>query len=77
MANFAWLETRASPAENYMGAFDSELFPVQPRLDGATYPVPTGIGLGIEVDEAAVQRQSFKFWEAPHWKRPDGSVTNW
>ena len=77
VANFAWLETRASPAENYMGAFDSELVPVQPRLDGATYPVPTGIGLGIEVDEAAVQRQSFKFWEAPHWKRPDGSVTNW
>ena len=77
VANFSWLETRASPAESYMGAFDSELFPVQPRLEGATYPVPTGVGLGIEVDDAAVQKQSFKFWEAPHWKRPDGSVTNW
>ena len=28
-------------------------------------------------DEALVKKQSFKFWEAPHWKRRDGSVTNW
>jgi galactonate dehydratase len=75
--NFAWLETRASPAENYMGAGESPLFPVQPRLEGTTYPVPEGPGLGVEVDEAAVKAQSFKFWEAPHWKRRDGSVTNW
>ena len=75
--NFAWLETRASPAENYMGAGESPLFPVQPRLEGATYPVPEGPGLGVEVDEAAVEAQSFKFWEAPHLKRRDGSVTNW
>lgn len=75
--NFAWLETRASPAENYMGAGESPLFPVQPRLEGATYRVPEGPGLGVEVDEAAVKAQSFKFWEAPHWKRRDGSVTNW
>ncbi|RYE87924.1 MAG: mandelate racemase/muconate lactonizing enzyme family protein [Hyphomicrobiales bacterium] len=76
-ANFAWLETRASPAENYMGAGVSPLFPVQPLLNGAVYDVPTGPGLGIEVDEAEVKKQSFKFWEAPHWKRKDGSVTNW
>jgi galactonate dehydratase len=31
----------------------------------------------VEVDEQAVKAQSFKFWEAPHWKRRDGSVTNW
>jgi galactonate dehydratase len=77
VANFAWLETRASPAENYMGAGESPLFPVQPRLEGASYPVPEGPGLGVEVDEQAVKAQSFKFWEAPHWKRRDGSVTNW
>ncbi|HEY9009895.1 MAG TPA: mandelate racemase/muconate lactonizing enzyme family protein [Devosia sp.] len=77
VANFAWLETRASPAENYMGAGVSPLFPVQPLLNGAVYDVPTGPGLGVEVDEAEVKKQSFKFWEAPHWKRKDGSVTNW
>ena len=77
VANFAWLETRASPAENYMGAGVSPLFPVQPLLNGAVYDVPNGPGLGVEVDETEVKKQSFKFWEAPHWKRKDGSVTNW
>jgi len=77
VANFAWLETRATPAENYMGVGDSDIFTRQPKLDGATYAVDDAPGLGIEVDEAAVAAQSFKFWEAPHWKRRDGSVTNW
>ena len=36
--------------------------------------VPTA---DAKLDEKAVQAQSFKFWEAPHWKRRDGSVTNW
>ena len=76
-ANFAWLETRASPAESYMGRGSSPLFTMQPELNGAVYDVPTGPGLGIEVDEAEIKKQSFKFWEAPHWKRKDGSVTNW
>jgi galactonate dehydratase len=77
VANFSWLETRASPAEDYLGRGASPLFTSQPHLDGAVYPVPDGPGLGIEVDEAAIQAQTFKFWEAPHWKRRDGSVTNW
>jgi len=77
VANFAWLEVRVSAAKDYMAAGDSELFSLQPRLDGVAYPVPDAPGLGIEVDEAAVQKQSFKFWEAPHWRREDGSHTNW
>jgi galactonate dehydratase len=77
VANFAWLETRASPAENYMGQFNSPIFSTQPVLDGATYPVGNAPGLGIEVDEEAVKAQDFKFWEAPHLRRNDGSVTNW
>lgn len=75
--NFAWLETRASPGELYHGFDDAETFPVQPHLEGAVYRVPDGAGLGVEVDEARVRAQSFKFWEAPHLRRPDGSVTNW
>ena len=31
----------------------------------------------LDVAEAYIQRQSFKFWEAPHLRRRDGSVTNW
>jgi len=75
--NFAWLETRASPAEKHLGFFDSSVFPRQVQLDGATYPVSDAPGLGVDVDEDFIKKQSFKFWEAPHLKRGDGSVTNW
>ncbi|HEY4198981.1 MAG TPA: mandelate racemase/muconate lactonizing enzyme family protein [Devosiaceae bacterium] len=77
VANFAWLETRASPAEDYMGDYISAVFTRQPALQGAVYPVSDAPGLGIEVDEVALTSEAFRFWEAPHWKRRDGSVTNW
>jgi galactonate dehydratase len=77
VANFSWLETRASSAETYLGFHNSPIFSTQPALNGATYPVGDAPGLGVEVDEEAVKEQSFKFWEAPHLKRRDGSVTNW
>ena len=80
--NFAWLEVRVTPTENlYYGAAgvnDADLlFPVQPRLEGTVFPVPTAPGLGVEIDEERAQAQAWRFWEAPHWRRPDGSVTNW
>jgi len=75
--NFSWLETRASPAETHLGFDSSEFFPVQPRLHEAHYPVSDAPGLGVEVNEKLIQAQTFKFWEAPHLKRGDGSVTNW
>jgi galactonate dehydratase len=73
--NFAWLETR-SP-ERGLGFDNDDFFPVQPKLDGAVYPVSDAPGLGVEVNEALLARQSFAFWEAPHLQRNDGSVTNW
>ncbi|KQT51626.1 galactonate dehydratase [Devosia sp. Leaf420] len=73
--NFAWLETRAP--ETALGFDNSEFFPVQLKLEGAVYPVSDAPGLGVEVNEALLAKQSFKFWEAPHLKRTDGSVTNW
>ncbi|QQR35575.1 mandelate racemase/muconate lactonizing enzyme family protein [Devosia oryziradicis] len=73
--NFAWLETRAP--ERALGFDNSEFFPVQPQLEGAVYPVSDAPGLGVEVNEDLLARQSFKFWEAPHLRRNDGSVTNW
>ena len=30
-----------------------------------------------EIDEERARSQEWRFWEAPHWRRPDGSVTNW
>jgi galactonate dehydratase len=76
VANFSWLETRTSTAEQ-LGFDNSEFFPVQPRIVNAHYPVTDAPGLGVEVNEELIKQQSFKFWEAPHLKRIDGSVTNW
>jgi galactonate dehydratase len=82
VANFAWLEVRVTQTENLYygqsGVNDAEaLFPVQPLLEGTSFPVPTTPGLGIDIDEKLATSQEWKFWEAPHWKRRDGSVQNW
>jgi galactonate dehydratase len=77
VANFAWLETRASPGELYHGFDNPEFFPGHYTLENAHYRVSDKPGLGIDVNEALIQKQSFKFWEAPHLRRKDGSVTNW
>jgi galactonate dehydratase len=76
VTNFAWLEVRTSPTEQ-LGFDDSALFPVQPRLDGTRFAVPETPGLGVEFDEATAAHQEFRFWEAPHLHRRDGSYTNW
>ena len=74
--NFAWMEVRTTPTEprDYP---DAEIFPSQHRLVGAAFPVPAEPGLGVDCNEAYLQQQSFKFWEAPHLHRRDGSYTNW
>ena len=74
--NVAWLEVRVSPTEN-AGRYDDELFPVQPKLEGDRFVVPDAPGLGVEFNEELASEQTFKFWEAPHYRREDGSHTNW
>lgn len=80
--NFAWLEVRTTQTENLYygqdGVNEADLmFPEQPRLVGNSFPVPTVPGLGVELNEELAKSQEWKFWEAPHWKRNDGSVNNW
>jgi galactonate dehydratase len=77
VGNFSWLECRATPAESHLGFDDSEMFPAQVKLENAHYIVPSNPGLGVEVDEKRLIREAFKFWEAPHLHRRDGSFTNW
>ncbi|WP_299472593.1 mandelate racemase/muconate lactonizing enzyme family protein [uncultured Roseibium sp.] len=74
--NFSWLETRQSPVEN-LGFHDTGIFPEQVQLEGPVYVVPDSPGLGVEVDEDAITKQDPTHVEAPHLRRPDGSVTNW
>lgn len=74
--NFAWLEVRSSPTEK--GRFyDPDWFPVQAQQDGPRYLIPEGPGLGVEFNEERAKATEFKYWEAPHWRRRDGSHTNW
>jgi galactonate dehydratase len=76
VANFAWMEVWTS-VEGEMRFTDQALFPLQHTLEGSRFPVPDTPGLGIEVDEELVKKHPFKFWEAPHLHRRDGSHTNW
>ena len=76
VANFFSLAIRTSPTEK-LGFFDETIFPVQLKLDGAHFPVPTGPGLGVEVNEEYLNREQFKFSESPHLHKRDGSYTNW
>ncbi len=74
--NFAWMEVRVSPTEQ--GHFyDADWFPTQPELDGYRYIVPDAPGLGVEFNEERAQTEEFRYWEAPHLRRRDGSYTNW
>ena len=71
--NFAQLEYQHRLA----AAYPPDLFPVMPALDGDCFPLPTVPGLGVEFSPQAVADYAFERWEAPHWKRRDGSYTNW
>jgi galactonate dehydratase len=71
VANFAWLEDRCRES-----AFRTEAFPLQHRLEGTRYPLPTEPGLGVEFNEEMAE-EPFRFWEGPHLHRRDGSYTNW
>jgi galactonate dehydratase len=49
------------------------------RLADGHLDIPTGPGLGIEVDEAAVIRAAATGhrWRAPVWRHRDGSIAEW
>lgn len=74
--NFAWLEYRITPTDS-VREFDTEMFPRQLTAERDRISVPEARGLGVEFNEEKAQELSFKFWEAPHLKRLDGSYTNW
>ena len=73
--NFAWCEV--SPYESRDHSDRDTLFSNAPNENGGEYVVGEAPGHGVDVDEDAVKRQEFKFWEAPRMKKPDGSFTNW
>ena len=70
--NFAWLEVALARAEDP----DRSVFTEQVEFNGSGYVVNDRPGLGVEVDESKLS-EPFRFWEAPHPHRADGSHTNW
>lgn len=74
--NFAWLEEINTPAEQ-AGTNDATFYPLQPKLEGSKYVIPTEPGLGVEFNEELALSQTFNLVETPRLKRRDGSYTNW
>lgn len=73
--NFSWLETWRSPAHGDDHQDDRTFKSALQFADGR-FAVPDAPGLGIEVNEDQLN-EPFRFWEAPHLQRRDGSYTNW
>jgi galactonate dehydratase len=72
-SNFSYLEYQHRLAADY----DPELFPEMPKIDGPKFPIPTAPGLGVTFDHEAAAERAFEFWDAPRWRRRDGSYQNW
>ena len=73
--NVAWCEV--SPYESRDNPDRETLFINPPNERDCHYEVGDAPGHGVDVNEEEVAKQSFKFWEAPRMKKPDGSFTNW
>ena len=54
-----------------------DLFPASLALEGDSFPLPEAPGLGVEVNEDALDDYPFALFETPHWRRRDGAYTNW
>ena len=72
--NFAWQEVRVSSEGAYEP--DTDLFPVQPMLQGTGFPVLDTPGLGVEFNEELARQQVWTFSEQERLRRRDGSHTN-
>ena len=73
--NLAWVEVRTTPTEQ-LGFDDPELFPQQVRLEGTSYPVPTGPGLGVEFNESLAAERPYEMDQRWFLRKRDGSITN-
>ncbi|WP_111708253.1 mandelate racemase/muconate lactonizing enzyme family protein [Lutibacter citreus] len=73
--NFSWLEEVNSGA--HTSTNDLKYYPIQPKLEGARYPVLDTPGLGVDLDEEYIKNQEFKPVEIPRLSRDDGSLNNW
>ena len=70
--NFAQLEYSHRNA----AAWQEDLFPTFPKIEGTAFPLPTAPGLGVTFDEVvAASTYPFDYWDAPKWHRRDGQLS--
>tara|TARA_R110000744_G_scaffold175333_6_gene294057 strand:+ start:387 stop:1541 length:1155 start_codon:yes stop_codon:yes gene_type:complete len=74
ISNLSWLEI--APYEGDLEIHD-QIFSHRPKVEHNTFSVCDRVGLGIDVNESAIPKEGFKFWEPPRLIKPDGSYTNW
>ena len=73
--NLSWLEVNIGVTDAPGDRNDATVFPKQVQREGHWYPVPDGPGLGVEVNEKALN-DPFRFREPVRLRRRDGSLTN-
>ena len=49
------------------------------EIENGFLPIPNGPGLGINIDEAAIEKLAKvgHKWRAPVWRHEDGSIAEW
>ncbi len=57
--------------------FMPDVFPQQVPYARGHLLVPEAPGLGVDIDEKAAGERPFRMQEKPHFRREDGSVTEW
>ncbi len=54
-----------------------EVFPQQLQLVDNVFLPPTAPGLGVTFDEDEARKRPLEMWQAPIFRRSDGTFTNW
>jgi galactonate dehydratase len=57
--------------------FLSEVFPQQVPYERGHLLIPDAPGLGVDIDDTEAAKRPFVYHELPHFRREDGSVTDW
>ncbi|APG62043.1 galactonate dehydratase [Sphingorhabdus lutea] len=73
--NFSWHEV--SPYDLRSDKEIGQFFENAPEENDCKYIINDLPGHGVIVNEDAIKKQIFKFWEAPRMKKPDGSFAPW
>jgi len=74
ISNLSWLEL--APYDGELSEYD-EIFTNRPKVKNNVFEVSDAVGLGVDVNEDAIPKNAFKYWEPPRLYKPDGSYTNW